>query len=104
MSQAEVERVQDKKDKKLNLRDTKILDLGKKLALYMRMVQGEPDRDEMRKGETPNLLPPQADGEKWQKMKDVDDRIEFTNDEKKKKPSTRPLRKFGIFWVEILTS
>ncbi len=78
---AELDRVQDKKDKKLNLRDSKVLELGKKLAIYRRMVQGEPDRDEMRKGETPNLVPPQADGEKWLKMKEVDDRIVFTKEE-----------------------
>lgn len=70
--QSELKKVQEKQQrdekKKLDLRDTRILDLGKKLHHYQRLALGE----------TPHLVPPQAEGEEWRTMETIDAAVEFT--------------------------
>jgi len=71
--EVELEKVQEKqrKNKKLDLRDTKIMDLGKKLKLY----------SELFKGTTPHLVPPQEEKEEWQTIESIDKNVTYTRDE-----------------------
>jgi ABC-type transport system involved in cytochrome c biogenesis permease subunit len=100
--QAEVRRVQEKNDKKLNLRDTKILDLAKKLNLYVHMVRGELEQRDDKKGDTPGLIPPEAPGGGWRKLKEIDQQVEFSPQEERqayeraRKEMTRRAIKVGV--------
>jgi ABC-type transport system involved in cytochrome c biogenesis permease subunit len=70
--EAELKKVQAKKGKKLDLRDTKILDLGKKLHLYEVLCRGT----------EPHLVPPQSEGQEWLAMETIDEAVDFTDEEK----------------------
>lgn len=70
--EAERNKLRDKDSKKFDKRDSKVLDLGKKLNLY----------EEMLEGKTPQLIAPQKEGEEWQSLFTIDGQIQNTQQER----------------------